>query len=50
VKEIYKMEHLEGSGSSVLYIGRTVLKGYKLKDWPMELIAVREWIMQEMEG
>jgi hypothetical protein len=26
-KEIYKMQHLEGSGKPVLYIGRTVLKG-----------------------
>jgi len=26
-KTIYKMQHLEGSGTSVLYIGRTVLKG-----------------------
>jgi len=26
-KKIYKMEHLEGSGTPVLYIGRTVLKG-----------------------
>jgi len=27
LKKIYKMEHLEGSGTPVLYIGRTVLKG-----------------------
>jgi len=26
-KKTYKMEHLEGSGTPVLYIGRTVLKG-----------------------
>jgi len=26
-KEIYKMQHLEGSGMFVLYIGRTVLNG-----------------------
>jgi hypothetical protein len=26
-KNIYKMQHLEGSGTPVLYIGRTVLKG-----------------------
>jgi hypothetical protein len=26
-KKIYKMQHLEGSGMSVLYMGRTVLKG-----------------------
>jgi hypothetical protein len=26
-KKIHKMEHLEGSGTPVLYIGRTVLKG-----------------------
>jgi hypothetical protein len=26
-KYIYKMQHLEGSGMPVLYIGRTVLKG-----------------------
>jgi len=26
-KYIYKMQHLEGSGTPVLYIGRTVLKG-----------------------
>jgi len=26
-KKIYKMQHLEGSGAPVLYIGRTVLKG-----------------------
>jgi len=24
---IYKIQHLEGSGTHVLYIGRTVLKG-----------------------
>jgi len=27
LKKIYKMQHLEGSGRPVLYIGRTVLKG-----------------------
>jgi len=27
VEKKYKMQHLEGSGTSVLYIGRTVLKG-----------------------
>jgi len=27
LKKIYKMQHLEGSSTSVLYIGRTVLKG-----------------------
>jgi len=27
-KYIYKMQHLEGSGTPVLYIGRTVPKGY----------------------
>ena len=26
-KKKYKMQHLEASGTSVLYIGRTVLKG-----------------------
>jgi len=26
-KKIYKLKHLEGSGTPVLYIGRTVLKG-----------------------
>jgi len=26
-KNIYKMQHLEVSGTPVLYIGRTVLKG-----------------------
>jgi hypothetical protein len=26
-KNIYKMQHLEGSGTAVLNIGRTVLKG-----------------------
>jgi len=26
-KNKYKMQHLEGSGTPVLYIGRTVLKG-----------------------
>ena len=26
-KRIYKMQHLEGSDTPVLYIGRTVLKG-----------------------
>jgi hypothetical protein len=25
--KIYKMQHLEGGGTPVLYIGRTVLKG-----------------------
>ena len=27
VEKIYKMQHLEGSGTPVLYIGHTVLKG-----------------------
>jgi hypothetical protein len=27
VEKIYIMQHLEGSGTAVLYIGRTVLKG-----------------------
>jgi len=27
LKKIYKMQHLEGSDTPVLYIGRTVLKG-----------------------
>jgi len=27
VEKIYKMQHLEGSGTPVLYIRRTVLKG-----------------------
>jgi len=27
MKKIYKMQNLEGSGTPVLYIGRTVLKG-----------------------
>ena len=27
LKIIYKMQHLEGSDTPVLYIGRTVLKG-----------------------
>jgi hypothetical protein len=27
VEKIYKMQHLEGSGTPVLYIGLTVLKG-----------------------
>jgi len=27
LKKIYKMQHLEGSGRPVLYIGRMVLKG-----------------------
>jgi len=27
LKKIYKMQRLEGSGTPVLYIGRTVLKG-----------------------
>jgi hypothetical protein len=26
-KNIYKMQHLEGCGTPVLYLGRTVLKG-----------------------
>jgi len=26
-KKVYKMQHLEGSGMPVLYIGRKVLKG-----------------------
>jgi len=26
LKNIYKMQHLEGSGTPVLYVGRTVLK------------------------
>ena len=27
VEKIYKMQHLEGSGTPVLYVGCTVLKG-----------------------
>jgi len=27
LKKIHKMQHLEASGTPVLYIGRTVLKG-----------------------
>jgi len=27
LKKIYKMQHLKGSGTPVLYIGRKVLKG-----------------------
>ena len=27
IKNIYKTQHLEGGGTPVLYIGRTVLKG-----------------------
>jgi len=27
VEKIYKMQHLEGSGTPVLYMGRTFLKG-----------------------
>jgi hypothetical protein len=27
LKKIYKMQHLEGSGTPVLYTGQTVLKG-----------------------
>jgi len=27
LKETYKMQHQEGSGTPVLYIGRTVVKG-----------------------
>jgi len=27
LKKIYKMQHLEGSGTPVVYIGRTVRKG-----------------------
>ena len=27
LEKIYKMQHLEGSGTPVLYIGSTVLKG-----------------------
>jgi protein-disulfide isomerase len=27
LKKIYKMQHLDVSGTPVLYIGRTVLKG-----------------------
>jgi len=29
LKKVYKMQHLEGSGTPVLYIGRTVLKGFE---------------------
>jgi len=32
-EKIYKMQHLEDSGTSVLYIGRTVLKGYLWKPY-----------------
>jgi hypothetical protein len=29
-KNIYKMQHLEGSGMPVLYIGGTVIKGWSV--------------------
>jgi hypothetical protein len=29
VEKIYKMQHLEGSGTPFLYVGRTVLKGQR---------------------
>jgi len=32
LKKIYKMQHLEGSSTAVLYRGRTVLKG-QYYDW-----------------
>jgi hypothetical protein len=38
-KNIYKMQHLEGSGTPVLYIGRTVLKG---KVYGLEMKLKRE--------
>jgi hypothetical protein len=31
LNNIYKMQHLEGSSTLVLYIGRTVLKGSNLE-------------------
>jgi len=31
-EKIYKMQHLEGSGTPVLYIGRTVLQSKRLRD------------------
>jgi hypothetical protein len=31
LEKIYKMQHLEGNGTPVLYIGRTALKGYSSK-------------------
>jgi hypothetical protein len=47
VEKIYKMQHLEGSGTPVLYTGRTVLKGqfnhqnYYLLCDPIMLIALK---------
>jgi len=31
-KKIHKMQHLEGSGTPILYIGRTVPKGYRCQN------------------
>jgi hypothetical protein len=41
LKEIYKMQYLEGSGTPVLYIGRKVLKGYNKKRKSMYLFSER---------
>ena len=35
------MQHLEGSGTPVLYIGRTVLKGLSIKKNPNDTIGNR---------
>jgi len=44
VEKIYKMQHLEGSGTPVLYIRRTILKGwYKKTVLPSVPLTVRPY-------
>jgi len=38
VKKVYKMQHLEGRGTPVLYAGSTVLKGWTIRR-PASLLA-----------
>jgi hypothetical protein len=45
VEKIYKMQHLEGSGTPVLYTGRTVLKGYFSFPFCNAIKAELKWFM-----
>ena len=40
VEKKYKMQHLEGSGMPVLYIGRTVLKSKAAAVWDFEVLKI----------
>jgi hypothetical protein len=37
----YKMQHLEGNGTSILYIGRRVLKVKVVQGMPKKLVVLQ---------